>query len=61
MAPTSDVATAHVRQVTLDADSEPIPIDDATAFPEMAMYLLVRRNGKWRLAAGQNTPIRPKP
>jgi hypothetical protein len=30
-------------------------------FSEMAMYVLVRRDGKWWLAAGQNTPIRPKP
>jgi len=28
---------AHVRRVALDADSEPIPIGDATAFSEMAM------------------------
>lgn len=33
----------------------------ATVFSEMAMYVLVRRDGKWWLAAGQNTPIRPKP
>jgi hypothetical protein len=56
-----DVAFAHVRRVTLDTDGQPIPIDDATVFSEMAMYVLVRRDGKWWLAAGQNTPIRPKP
>ena len=61
MAPTPDVAIAHVQRVALDDDSEPIPIGDATAFSEMAMYVLVRRDGKWWLAAGQNTPIRPKP
>lgn len=61
MVPTPDVAIAHVKRVELDADSEPIPIGDATAFSEMAMYVLVRRDGKWWLAAGQNTPIRPKP
>ena len=61
MAPTPDVAIAHVQRVALDDDSEPIPIGDATAFAEMAMYVLVRRDGKWWLAAGQNTPIRPKP
>ncbi|WP_238981380.1 hypothetical protein [Williamsia herbipolensis] len=27
------------------------------AFSEMAMYVLVRRDGMWWLAAGQNTPI----
>jgi uncharacterized protein (TIGR02246 family) len=61
MAPTPDVAIAHVRRVALDARGEQIPIDDASVFSEMAMYVLVRRDGKWWLAAGQNTPIRPKP
>ena len=61
MAPTPDVAIAHVRRVALDTDGEQIPIDDESVFSEMAMYVLVRRDGKWWLAAGQNTPIRPKP
>jgi uncharacterized protein (TIGR02246 family) len=61
VAPTPDVAIAQVRRVALDADGRPIPIDDASTFSEMALYVLVRRNGQWWLAAGQNTPIRPKP
>jgi uncharacterized protein (TIGR02246 family) len=61
MAPAPDVAIAHVRRAALDADGEPVPIDDASVFSEMAMYVLVRRDGKWWLAAGQNTPVRPKP
>jgi uncharacterized protein (TIGR02246 family) len=61
MAPTPDTAIAQVRRVALNADGEPIPVDDAPAFSEMALYVLVRRDGKWWLAAGQNTPIRPKP
>jgi uncharacterized protein (TIGR02246 family) len=61
MAPAPDVAIAHVRRAALDADGEPVPIDNASVFSEMAMYVLVRRDGKWWLAAGQNTPIRPKP
>ena len=60
-APTPDTAIAQVRRVALDADGEPISIDDPSAFSEMALYVLVRRDGKWWLAAGQNTPIRPKP
>jgi hypothetical protein len=53
------VAVAHVRRVALDAGGEPSPEDDTTAgFPEMALYVLVRRGGTWWLAAGQNTPIR---
>ena len=61
VAPTPDVAIAHVRRVALGADGKQIPIDDASAFSEMAMYVLVRRDDRWWLAAGQNTPIRPKP
>jgi uncharacterized protein (TIGR02246 family) len=61
MAPTPDVAIAHVRRIAMDADGRPIPVDNASVFSEMAMYVLVRRDGKWWLAAGQNTPIRPKP
>ncbi len=60
-APASDVAIAQVRRVAFDSDGQPIPIDDAAVFSEMALYVLVRRDGKWWLAAGQNTPIRPKP
>jgi uncharacterized protein (TIGR02246 family) len=61
MAPTPDVAIAHVRRVALDADGEQIPIDEPSVFSEMAMYVLVRVDGTWWLAAGHNTPIRPKP
>lgn len=61
MAPTADIAIAQVRRVSLDAEGQPIPIDDASAFSEMALYVLVRRGGTWWLAAGQNTPVRPKP
>ena len=61
MAPTPDVAIAHVRRVALNAGGEQIPIDDTSVFSEMAMYVLVRVDGTWWLAAGQNTPIRPKP
>jgi uncharacterized protein (TIGR02246 family) len=60
MAPTPDVAIAHVRRIAMDADGQPIPIDDAAVFSEIAMYVLVRRDRRWWLAAGQNTPIRPK-
>ncbi|MGH3676123.1 MAG: SgcJ/EcaC family oxidoreductase [Mycobacterium sp.] len=60
-APAPDVAVAHVRRVALDEQGRPIPIDDASAFSEMALYVLVRRDGQWWLAAGQNTMLHPKP
>ncbi len=32
---------------------------DPAAFSEMAMYVLVERDGQWWLAAAQNTPLDP--
>lgn len=54
LAPADDVALGLVRRVALDPDAE-------AGFDEMALYVLIRRDGTWWLAAGQNTPIRPKP
>jgi PPOX class F420-dependent enzyme/OxyR family protein/uncharacterized protein (TIGR02246 family) len=63
LAPTPGVAIAQVRRVALDPDGRPLePTPDTTGpFSEMALYVLVRRNGTWWLAAGQNTPVRPPP
>lgn len=58
MAPTPDVALAQVRRVALDEHGDPIPSHDGERrFSEMALYVLVRRRGRWWLAAGQNTII----
>jgi len=45
----------------LDDDGQPAPpmAEPDRPFSEMAMYVLVRREGQWWLAAGQNTPMRP--
>jgi pyridoxamine 5'-phosphate oxidase family protein len=63
LSPTPNVAIAHVRRVALDDNGQPVePTADVTgAFSEMALYVLVRRNGTWWLAAGQNTIVRPPP
>ena len=38
-----------------------MPDTDPKTFSEMTTFVLVRRNGEWWLAAGQHTPVRPKP
>ncbi|AMO62774.1 SnoaL-like domain [Mycolicibacterium phlei] len=60
-APAPDVAVAQVRRTALDADGTPIPIEQPEPFSEMALYVLVRHDGQWWLAAGQNTIVRPTP
>jgi len=42
------VALAHVRRVSLAGDD----------FSELAMYVLVQRDGAWWVAAGHHTPVR---
>jgi len=56
-----DVIIAHVARYALDPRGQPIEssADTGSGFSEMALYVLVRRDGTWWLAAGQNTPIRP--
>jgi uncharacterized protein (TIGR02246 family) len=46
-APAPNVVVAHIRRQAVDPDG----------FSEMAMYVLIERDGEWWLAAGQNTPI----
>jgi PPOX class F420-dependent enzyme/OxyR family protein/uncharacterized protein (TIGR02246 family) len=61
LTPAAGVAVAQVARYSLDDEGEQIEpsSDPASAFSEMALYVLVHRNGQWWLAAGQNTPIRP--
>jgi hypothetical protein len=62
LVPSPDVAIAQVRRVALDGEGHPIEpnLDTTKPFSEMALYVLIRRDGAWWLAAGQNTPVRPK-
>lgn len=61
LVPTPGVAVAHVRRVALKPNGLPVePSSDMSGpFSEMALYVLVRRDGTWWLVAGQNTPVRP--
>jgi uncharacterized protein (TIGR02246 family) len=61
LAPAPDVAIAQVRRVALDERGRPVEPgeDQRGTFSEVALYVLVRRDGTWWLAAGQNTLIRP--
>lgn len=54
--PAAGVLLAHVRRRSLRPGQSGSP-----EFSEMALYVLIHRNGRWWLAAGQNTPIRVKP
>lgn len=56
-----DVVIAHIARLVLDDDGEQVAPshDPAAPFSELAMYVLIRRDGQWWLAAGQNTPMRP--
>jgi len=58
LVPAANVALAQVRRDALDVHGEPIASHEGEPrFSEMALYVLVRRNGSWWLAAGQNTVI----
>ncbi|HTU39879.1 MAG TPA: SgcJ/EcaC family oxidoreductase [Acidimicrobiales bacterium] len=58
---TDDVVVAHIAQLALGDEGSPLPPhDDRDApFSELAMFVLVRRDGERWLAAGQHTPMRP--
>jgi uncharacterized protein (TIGR02246 family) len=54
MTPTDGVIVAHVRRNDLSDDS-------GNGFSETALYVLVEREARWWLAAGQNTIIATSP
>ncbi|MEV6597997.1 DUF4440 domain-containing protein [Actinoplanes sp. NPDC051346] len=49
LAPAPGVVVTHIRRQALAVDG----------FSEMALYVLIERDGRWWLAAAQNTPIGP--
>jgi uncharacterized protein (TIGR02246 family) len=56
--PAPDVAIAYVRRLRADSgEAEPVP-GRPGSFDELALFVLVRRDGQWWLAAGQHVPDR---
>jgi uncharacterized protein (TIGR02246 family) len=51
LAPAPGVVVTHIRRQAVVADG----------FSEMALYVLVERDGRWWLAAAQNTPVGQAP
>ena len=52
------VACAHVRRIGTDRHGTPLlPTHAQDIVQEMALYVLVRHEGQWWIAAGQNTPV----
>jgi uncharacterized protein (TIGR02246 family) len=52
--PRPDVAIAHVRAHAVDAAGAPIALDHTM----LALYVFVRQDGRWRVAARQHTVAR---
>ncbi len=50
-----DVAVAHKRARAATVDGEPIGADQSM----IALYVLVKEDGRWRVAARQNTLVAP--
>ena len=66
LSPAPDVVVTQVRRTALGQDGSPVPPrppgpDGGGTFSELALYVLVRRDGQWWLAAGQNTLVLPPP
>ena len=51
-----DVIVAHVARYALDTEGQPLKpsLETTGVFSEMALYVLVRSDSVWRLAAAQN-------
>jgi uncharacterized protein (TIGR02246 family) len=49
-----DVAVAHKRAIATTPDGEPIDVGHSM----LALYVLVREDGRWWIAARQDTPVR---
>jgi uncharacterized protein (TIGR02246 family) len=52
-----DVALAYVRRLSSGGGGEVVP-GKPGSFDELALFVLVRREGQWWLAAGQHVPDR---
>lgn len=52
----SDVACASVRRTGLDEHEIPLKPSHDSLVQELALYVLVRREGRWWIVSAQNTP-----
>jgi hypothetical protein len=55
--PAEDIAVAYVRRLSMQPSEPPSP-GRPGAFDELALLVLVRRDGEWWLAAAQHVPDR---
>ena len=56
--PTPDVAIAYVRRLRAHGGSPDATPGKPDSFDELALFVLVHRDGQWWLAAGQHVPDR---
>ena len=56
--PTDDVAIVYVRRLRAHARGAEQAPGNPGSFDELALFVLVRRDGEWWLAAGQHVPDR---
>jgi uncharacterized protein (TIGR02246 family) len=52
-----DLACASVRRTGLDEHNLPLNPSPGSIVQEMALYVLVRRDDRWWIVSGQNTPL----
>jgi uncharacterized protein (TIGR02246 family) len=52
-----DIAAVKIRQRPVTRDGQPLDPDHPDAVPGTPMYVLAKDDGRWRIAAAQNTKV----